>query len=73
MTKRQAKVASDLINGSYLAMADHPNYIPGAKKEDDAEKIVAATNDLGWKILHRYGFERALSLESAYQYAIENY
>lgn len=73
MTKRQAKVAADLINGSCLAMTDTPDVIPNAKKDDDIEKVVAATNDMGWKILHRYGFGNTLSIEDAYDYAIANY
>ena len=73
MTKRQAKVAAALINASSMAMTDTPEEIPGAKKEDDVQKVVQASNEAGWVVLHRYGFESPLTVEAAYTYAIQNY
>ena len=72
MTKRQARVAAALINASYLAMTDTPEFIAGVS-EADMERIITAFNDAGWKILHRYGVEQVFTCESAVAYAIANY
>ena len=69
MNKRQAKIAAELINGSYLAGADTPDEILGVS-EADHSRIITAVNDMGWAMLHKHGLERMLTTDQAVAFAL---
>jgi hypothetical protein len=64
MTRKQAMIIAELINGSFMANTDTPDEIPTLCGRE-YEKVMRAQKQIGEAMLRKHGVSRPVSMAEA--------